>query len=150
MGAFYALLFLPHGVRVLTFYFFGWMGYVYLLPASLLMWAISNYSGQNALLFMSFLTAMVSCHIGVILVKYLFEADDRLGAFTYSWRNVLIAGIVGSLLNSVSQTWLYESDLEMQSLLGYFIGDVTGQFALMLIILSFVRIARMIADLPDK
>ena len=36
-----SLLFLPHGVRVITLYFYGWRGVFYLLPASYLMILLS-------------------------------------------------------------------------------------------------------------
>ena len=42
------LLFLPHGVRVITLYFYGWRGMFYLLPASYLMILISvEQTGQD-------------------------------------------------------------------------------------------------------
>lgn len=45
-----SLLFLPHGVRVLTLYFYGWRGMFYLLPVSYLMILLSvEQTGQDLL-----------------------------------------------------------------------------------------------------
>ena len=34
------LLFLPHGVRILAFHFFGWKAILYLMPTSYLFWLL--------------------------------------------------------------------------------------------------------------
>ena len=43
------LLFLPHGVRILAFYFFGWKAILYLMPASYLFWRFQTTRVLNSM-----------------------------------------------------------------------------------------------------
>jgi hypothetical protein len=141
------LLFLPHGVKVITFYFFGLWGYVYLMPAVALMWAIEVYGNEQNLLFSGAIASLISCHLGVICAKWLNSSGASRDSVKLSWRDLIVAGAIGSIFNSLVQTWLYGSMVIVISLVGYFIGDVAGQFILMLIVIAFARLARIVAKL---
>jgi hypothetical protein len=141
------LLFLPHGVRILTFYFFGLWGYVYLIPAALFMWAIDVYGHGSSLLFSGAITSMICCHLGVICSKWLKSSGAPKESIKPSWKDLIVAGAIGSIFNSLVLTWLYGSMVILISLVGYFIGDVGGQFVFMLIVIAFAKLSRIGAKL---
>jgi len=72
------LLFLPHGVRVLTLYFYGWRGMLYLIPAGYLMFWIS--AGQTGQSLMAPIVSLVGCYLGIQFVRLLF-ADTASVSF---------------------------------------------------------------------
>jgi len=65
------LLFLPHGVRVLTLYFYGWRGMFYLLPVSYLMILLSvEQTGQDLL---APVVSLVCCYFGIQAIRLVFS-----------------------------------------------------------------------------
>ena len=63
------LLFLPHGVRVITLYFYGLRGMFYLLPASYLMILLSvEQTGQDLL---APVVSLLCCYLGMHFVRLL-------------------------------------------------------------------------------
>lgn len=135
-----SLLFLPHGVRMLVFFYFGVLGYAYLLPASLLMWFLETYGNHQVMLPFGALLSAVSCHLGVILAKSL--PTRRTQDPNSDWTLLLAAGVIGSLFNSVSLTLLYRDGIHIITLVGYLFGDTLGQLALMFLLIAFARVAR--------
>ncbi len=143
-----SLMFIPHGVRILTFYFFGPLGYLYLAPVSWLMWALEVYGQQHiGFLPIGILFSLISCHIGVEVGRRVFVLKNSVATFTFNWKQLLAAGVIGSLLNSTSLTLLYNSGFDSLTFVGYLFGDVAGQFLLMLSLVVFFKLARAFSDL---
>jgi len=63
-----SLLFLPHGIRVLSFWFFGWRAAIYLLPAAYLMMVVSAQAGISLDLW-SPLGNILACLLGFWIAK---------------------------------------------------------------------------------
>lgn len=143
-----SLMFIPHGVRILTFYFFGLWGYLYLAPVAWLMWALDVYGqGLSGMMVVGLFLSLSSCHIGVEIGKRAFSSATDTDAFEFNWKQLLGAGAIGSVLNSLSLTWLYNSVFEPITFAGYLFGDVAGQFFLMLILIVFFKLARACNDI---
>lgn len=143
-----SLMFIPHGVRVLTFYFFGVFGYIYLAPVAWLMWALEVYGQQHiSFLPVGILVSLIACHFGVQIARKLFKSTSAAGPLSFNWKQLLAAGVLGSALNSIGLTWLYNSNFEPVTFAGYLFGDIAGQFFLMLTLIVFFRLARACNDL---
>ena len=143
LSQYVSLLFLPHGIRVLTLYYFGWRAVFYLFPASALMWAITTYGGDSLIRFDGVIVSLLACYAGVRLVRTVVgESEANYSAF--SWRTMLVAGAVASLFNSVGLSILHFSAPPPAILIGYFVGDLAGQAALMVILIFVFRAAEAI------
>lgn len=138
LSQYVSLLFLPHGIRVLTLYYFGWRGMLYLVPGSLISWFLMVYGQGQPLHFASIFVSIVGCYVGVRLVRAIIgESEAFYSAF--SWRTMLIAGAVASLFNSVGLSILHFSAPPPAILIGYFVGDLAGQAALMVMLIFVFR-----------
>ena len=62
-----SLLFLPHGVRALSFFLFGLRAVFYLLPAHYAMWYITVHGADIGLDIFSPLVSVLGCSIGYLL-----------------------------------------------------------------------------------
>ena len=146
-----SLMFIPHGVRVLTFYFFGLWGYLYLAPVVWVMWALEVYGQSNdGYLSIGIFISLFACHFGVEICKRLFQTNGKQGGLGFNWKQLLAAGTIGSLLNSTGLTWLYNSTFEPLTFAGYLFGDVAGQFFLMLLLIFFFRLASRSTAITDR
>jgi hypothetical protein len=72
------LLFLPHGVRIIAIYYYGWRAILLLLPASYLMWFLVVYRGEIDLSMYAPIVSLVACWIGVTLAKVVFEERSKM------------------------------------------------------------------------
>lgn len=139
MSELIGLVFLPHGVRVLTFFFFGWRGILYLLPGSLAMWALSVYGhGQEGLHIAGTLISLISCYMGVALVSHLLPSQPAT-ANPFSWRQIMIAGTVGSVANAAGLSALQHTSPSALIFTGYVMGDVIGLFIVLVILMFSFR-----------
>ncbi len=112
------------------------------------MWALEVYGQQHiGFLPLGILFSLVSCHIGVEVARRIFVIENSSAAFTFNWKQLLAAGVIGSLINSTSLTLLYNSGFHLVTFVGYLFGDVAGQFLLMLSLIVFFKMARACSDL---
>lgn len=84
---------------------------------------------------------------GVICAVFSFWALAKIGmdfrissAKVASWRDVCLAGCLASVLNTFGMGLAFQHDV--LTLAGYFIGDVTGMLACMLILMLLFKILR--------
>ena len=141
------LLFLPHGVRVLAFYFLGWWAILYLLPASYLFLILTNYSGAE-LNSMSPVVSLIACYLGYKIATFLPLLGER--AFTLNlWKFLLFSGAISSFANGVALSVLQHQGAEIVSVMGYLIGDVSGSIVCFLILMYAFRFARLLANAND-
>jgi len=84
------LIFLPHGIRVIAFYYLGWKAVLHMLPASYLFWALSNTSGSE-LDVLSPIVSMVACYIGFLGATVLIK-KEAIGNTIITWKYFVLAG----------------------------------------------------------
>ena len=140
------LLFLPHGVRVLTLYFYGWRGMLYLLPASYLMFFLSV--GQTGQSLFAPIVSLVGCYLGMQFVRLSFADTKSVSFKRHDWRLMFCGGVAASILNALGLAIFDHglndtlfSTVRQLDVLGYVIGDVLG---LMVCLASVVYSFRMI------
>ena len=136
-----SLVFLPHGVRVLTIIYFGWRGILYLFPAVTIVGYLSVLAGENVFLLIgSAVVSLGSCYIGVIVTFYFYRKWRKKQKMT--WREFTIAGGVSSVLNALGLSLLQHEVPSPLLFLGYFIGDTLGLIALLILLMLALRIFR--------
>ena len=141
------LLFLPHGVRVLAFYFFGWRAIFYLMPSSYLFFALSNHAGSE-LQIMSPIVSMIACYLGYRLATLLPMFESR--SFKPDlWKFLIIAGATSSFANGIALSALQHQGAELLSVMGYLIGDISGLIVCFLILMYAFRFARLLVKATD-
>ena len=149
------LFFLPHGVRILTLYFYGWRGMFYLLPASMLMSILAeNQTGWSLL---ALLVSIPCCYFGVQFARILFSDTVSVSFAIKDWKLMFWGGVVGSIFNGFGLTLLnqtYKSTVDNSALLlevmGFVVGDVLGLVFCLLSIVYFFRMIRFIKIIPDR
>lgn len=139
-----SLLFVPHGVRILAFYFYVWKAVFYLLPSSYLCWALSNHSGAD-LDPLSPVISTTSCYVGFKAASLFTYLRDR--KFTLKlWKFLIFAGATSSLANGIGLSLLQHQGTEFVSLIGYMIGDISGLIVCLLVLMYAFRFARLLSD----
>ncbi|MEX0318519.1 MULTISPECIES: hypothetical protein [unclassified Ruegeria] len=136
-----SLLFLPHGVRVLTAWLLGWRAVFALLPGVFIVFAYVGgwdvfLTSRLTAIFFAVSTAPAVFYAFKLLGWNLFPDPDR----TPCWSCVMIAGVVISVLMSGLTNIAFGSTIE--EYVAYLIGDIFGLFFLMLGLLFAFRMAR--------
>ena len=135
------LLFLPHGVRIIAFYYLGWKAVFYLIPANYVMWFLTVYGDNVKLDIYAPIVSLFACWIGVTLAKVVFEEKSEELDIS-AWQFLIVAGAAGSLLNGIGLSLLQHDSQVGLSVLGYVIGDVAGLFASLLILMYVFKFLR--------
>ncbi|MDG1010046.1 MAG: hypothetical protein P8O69_08750 [Amylibacter sp.] len=136
------LLFIPHGVRIIGMYYFGWRAIPYLLPASYLMWFLAVYGNGVELHFYQPVISLIACYLGVLLASALCMI--RLGQLDLkAWKFLIFAGVIGSLFNGIGLSLTQGSTSLAINVLGYVIGDVAGLFTSLLILMYLFKFLRL-------
>lgn len=138
-----SLLFLPHGVRILAIYLYGWRAVFYLFPAHLATWAyLYFYLGSEQ----SISASIVSILASLLAMLIVFQKAEGVTSVTKKgdWKGILLAGAIASLLNGLGHATLYGTagGLNMEWImitLGFMIGDVSGLFFLMVVMIYVFR-----------
>lgn len=139
-----SLLFLPHGVRLLAAWIYRAKSILYIFPGALLAHLWSN--GLSAITELPTLSTLVGSIVGILgIVAVEAVSGTRINALTSmtQWKYLLIAGGHASLVNSILTSLIYGTDVTQG--IGYLIGDISGQFFLMLILVFVFRIERRIS-----
>ena len=139
-----SLLFLPHGVRILAIYLYGWRAALYLLPGHLATWAyLYFYLGSEQ----SISASVVSIAASLLAMLIVFQKVEGVASVTKNddWKGILLAGAIASLLNGLGHATLYgmAGGLNMEWItitLRFMIGDVSGLFFLMVIMIYVFRL----------
>ena len=136
-GAMYAsILFLPHGVRVISTWLLGPRAVLGLYPAHLLcFWIFNNFSFSAEM--------FIQCLPGAFCAPIAFELFRVCGLNLYPgrfefdglfWRRILIVTIVASMINSMLTTSFYvifdQVEIVPELLTRFLIGDVMGTIIL--------------------
>ena len=129
-----SLLFLPHGIRILAAYYYGWKSFLLITPAAYFMWIISVYGFQIPLHPIQPIVSVLSCILGIKIISK---------KLTYNFREdipfLIIAGIIGSILNGLFNSLLMNDTFLSTQVLSYIFGDVLGQIVLMLLFFQTLK-----------
>ena len=104
------------------------------------MWIISVYGFQIPLHPIQPIVSVLSCILGIKIISkkltYIFREDIHF---------LIIAGIIGSILNGLFNSLLMNNTILSTQVLSFIIGDVLGQLVLFLLfyqILKFISLYR--------
>ena len=142
-----SLLFLPHGIRILSFWLCGWWAAIYLIPPMYLMLLLSAHSGV-ILGIWSPLVSILACLIGFLSVKAIFPAQGSEGGMS-DWKYLALVALVSSVLNSVGMTVLHADEPNLLLASGYLIGDMAGFFVCFFILMYAFRFVRLLSTAND-
>jgi hypothetical protein len=139
--SFASLLFLPHGIRVLSGWLMGWRSSVALLPGAFL--AFFYIAGLQVFT----LGRLIGVVIAVTVAPATFHALKLMGwdmspksGRPPCWACVMFAGILASLIGAgLTNMALGNGPVDY---VAYLIGDVSGLFFLMLILMLVFRSQR--------
>lgn len=144
---FISVLFLPHGVRILTYYFFGWRGILYLLPAAYLMLYLSRSSGVSFDLLAPPIS-LISCYVGYLIGSLIIK--EKSAPFSENrWKFFLTVGLTSSIANGIGQSVLNSPNEISLSILGYVIGDMAGLMVAFYVLIIVFRWARLFPRAND-
>lgn len=131
-----SLLYLPHGVRVIAAWLYGWRSVLYLAPGSYLV----NFTRIEEHPDLWSWSELLMPVVGITCVAMTFGVVARLGAdlrlrsgWVAPWRGVLLVGALGSLINAVGSNLIVQNPVNV--MLGFLIGDVAGMIMLFLILM---------------
>jgi hypothetical protein len=136
-----SLLFLPHGVRVLTAWLYGWKSLLLLSPVSvgtgMFFWGVENYGLYD---YLAALTGAASAALAFgILAHFGRELRfERRGDI--HWRDVFWVGIVASIVNSAGMSLIFDSSVGVTAV--RLAGDILGLGALLLVMMYGFRVLR--------
>jgi hypothetical protein len=148
------LLFLPHGVRVLTLYFYGWRGMFYLLPASYLIILLSvEQTGQDLL---APVVSLLCCYLGMQFIRMVFSDTTSVSLKPQDWKLMFLGGVVASIFNALGlallddgQDSLTANSTRFFEVLGYVTGDVLGLVVCLAFLVYFFRMVRHLKLMSD-
>lgn len=136
-----SILFLPHGVRVLVAWLYGWRAIFFLMPSALVTHAyLFGLDGLSANYLFGALSGVV-CATASFAVLAQLGMDFRAGQGRFaSWREVLLAGSFASVINVIGTSFFFGSDFSSAS--AYFIGDLVGLMVAMVLMMLAFRLFR--------
>lgn len=136
-----SLLFLPHGIRVIAAWLYGWKSILYLAPASYAthLWRLDGEFISWSVFMMPF--------VGMVCVAATFAVVARAGAdlrlrpgYIAPWKDVLLVGALASAMNAVFTNFLAQNPLD--TILYYLLGDVLGMLTLFVALMFTFKFAR--------
>ena len=136
-----SLLFLPHGVRILAVYLYGWRAILYLFPGHLVTWGYLKVFLKSEQDIYSTLISICASFMAVCLVfrSWSSHSDSQLRSH---WLLIIVAGAIASIGNGLGHAVWYGSQLDTTwaiLMLGFFIGDVSGLFFLLLLLMTLKK-----------
>lgn len=148
---FASLIYLPHGVRVLATWAFGWKAIPALATgASVATWLFTPWAELDFLepaLLESILVGAVSAFAAFELLR-LFGYDFYFGrSRKLPWTGMIGIGALSSVFNSIGQTLVFSGFLELDKMPGvlvtYAVGDMIGLIACMFFLMLIFRWSRI-------
>lgn len=135
------LLFLPHGVRVVSAWLYGWRSLIFLAPGAVLSHSYLYGSAGFSLDYMVAVFFGVFCAALSFWFFALCGMDFRLHkSRNVNWRDVMLTGVFASILNALGTKIFYGTNFASAS--AYLLGDVTGMIVSMLMLMMIFRIVR--------
>ncbi|HSF64104.1 MAG TPA: hypothetical protein VLA78_06935 [Paracoccaceae bacterium] len=138
------LVFLPHGVKIVAAWMFGWRALAYLLPA--LAWRIANGGAIDIpriefAVMATFLMASAPLAFSLMRAFGIDVIGDR--ALAMNWRVLMFVGLVSSVMNAVAIHVIAFHELPAtEHLPGMFrivAGDMVGLFVVLALLMLGAR-----------
>ncbi|OIQ33527.1 MAG: hypothetical protein BM562_00375 [Alphaproteobacteria bacterium MedPE-SWcel] len=151
---FASLVYLPHGVRVLSIWLCGWRALLPLMIAALL----SEFLFTDAhVLELTSYALWLSIPVGALSAYLAFEALRIFGSSVYAghsrrmdWRQLMLVGVLASIFNSIGQTIVFAGVIspgdQLSVVVTYALGDMIGQAVTMLALMMVFRTLRRMAQ----
>ncbi|MBW3243716.1 hypothetical protein KUV57_13670 [Epibacterium sp. DP7N7-1] len=150
---FASLIYLPHGVRVLTSWLLGWRAVLPLFLGSFGAHAIFHPDSMISHLWFFDPIFLLSLTIGATAAVGSFELLKIIGLNLYAgpyrrvkWTGVLLVGIVASVLNALGQSFAFSgivvTDVVSLVFWTYVFGDAIGLLATMIVLALVFRFMR--------
>lgn len=131
------LFFLPHGIRVLTAYLFGWRSVAYLLPA-IAIYANSDAStGDYILSVILGLSAQISCVLAFYALGAIKAIEQNFLDVPIRSDSLILAALAGAAFNASAHYIIYDGTVKTAS--SILIGDVLGFIAVLVTALFLFR-----------
>ncbi|MFC6639885.1 hypothetical protein [Sulfitobacter sediminilitoris] len=151
---FAALIYLPHGVRVLATWAYGWKAVPPLLAGTLL--SVGLFSSDQEVSFLS-PQLLEGVFLGSVSALLAFECARLAGHNLYagqgrklSWRGMIVVGALSSVINSIGQTFIYAGLIGLEDLgevlIVYAIGDLFGVILGMVALMFVFRWVRLFSS----
>ena len=141
-GNYASLLFLPHGVRVIAAWMYGWRSLLCLAPGAVLthsyLYGSAGFSLDYmvAVFFGVFCAALSFWFFAMLGMDFRLDKSDKV-----KWRDVMLAGGAASVLNSLGTKIFFNNDLPTAS--ARFVGDVTGMLVSVFLLMLIFRVLRL-------
>ncbi|MEI6800580.1 MAG: hypothetical protein WCO04_15405 [Pseudomonadota bacterium] len=141
-GNYASLLFLPHGVRVIGAWMYGWRSLLFLAPGAVLTHSYLYGSGgfsldyMVAVFFGVFCAALSFWFFALLGMDFRMDKSDRV-----NWRDIVLAGGAASILNSLGTKIFFHNDIPTAS--ARFVGDVTGMLVSIFLLMLIFRVLRL-------
>ena len=148
---FASLMYLPHGVRVLATWAYGWKAVPALIVGvSLSAWLFSSSEDLNFLepaLIESILVGSASAFIAFELARFAGYNFYFGGTKKLRWKGMIAVGALSSVINSLGQTLVYSELINLHELIGvwavYALGDLMGLIVCMVVLMFVFRWSRV-------
>ena len=141
-----SILFIPHAVRVLASWLLGPKALFALIPVELIVTLLIFNPLDTKISIITVLSPILAASTAVIAFEFMkFMKINVYPAFNTkpNWRTVVFAGILASLINSISGTLLktasVPADETMTIIIRYLIGDISGLLLGMLIVMLLLK-----------
>lgn len=142
-----SLLFLPHAVRVIASWLLGPKAILALFPATLISMhfyqpIIDGELGFYLYTLFSSATAVIAFEFLKLMKMDIYPRGEKMS----SWRNVLFAGFLASIFNSLGSVYftnvIPETDKLIELIFRFIIGDVLGLLVSMFVLMIVFRYYR--------
>lgn len=141
-----SLLFLPHGVRVLSIWLYKGRAVIPLFCGHLFIYVLF-WLGEVSLTSLAVVFVGTFCApLAFILVGWVgFDVSVRNTEIVH-WRSILAVGFIASIINSLGNSFILspniDPSLHLATVATYLVGDTLGVFVLLLILLLGFRLTR--------
>ncbi len=143
-----SLLYLPHAVRVLAAWLIGPRAIFVLIPASLIV-SLANQADISVLTQADIVIPLVGalCAPVALELMRIVKIDvypNQKGVI--SWRTLVFAGLLSSILNSFFSTFFMEGRFPLEDtfdiLTRFIVGDVMGLVVVLLVLVVILKLVR--------
>ena len=144
---FAALLFLPHGVRVVSIWLLRERALIPLFFASVVIYRSFYWHAEPFYLnYLLILTGTFCAYIAILFFDF-GKIDLSVQNLSIShWRSLVLLGFVASVFNAIGKSVILASSIDLESqlrtLIHYLIGDTLGVVGFLIILLVLLRIGR--------
>ena len=154
---FASLMYLPHGVRVLATWAYGWKAIPALMVgSSLSAWLFSPSEDLNFLepaLLESLLVGAASAFIAFEFARFAGYNLYFGGSVKLRWKGMIAVGALASLINSLGQTLVFSDLIDWEVIIGvsavYAAGDLIGLIVCMVVLMFVFRWSRVFRALRN-